>query len=158
MAKPGDTRTIILDDPAELPSVYDALNESLANLDFTDVFQDRIFPAMEHAHQGYFNSETDASGQAWAPLAASTIAKKGHSLILWETGKLENSLTSQTGDAIREAGTSEAAFGTSVPYATFHEEGTSKMPARPPVGVSEDLLETITGMIADSVIAQISGA
>ena len=160
--KAPDTRTIILDNPEDvdeaIQGVYDAITESLQEVNFQEAFETKVFPAIETAERGYFASETDSSGQAWAPLAASTIAKKGHDIILVETGALRASLVGVTGDSIRDAGADFGVFGTSDPKAMFHQEGTSRMPARPPVGVSEELLETIAGIIGDAVIAQISGS
>lgn len=156
--KAPDTRTIILDDIAELPDVYQALTDSLHDVDFQEAFQRKVFPAIERAEEAMFASETDSSGTAWPPLAASTIARKGHDIILVETGALRASLVGETGDSIRDAGADFASFGTSDPKAAFHQDGTSRMPARPPVGVSEETVDIIAGIIADECIAQISGA
>jgi phage gpG-like protein len=43
-------------------------------------------------------------------------------------------------------------FGTDVEYAIFHQEGTSRMPARPPVGLSETTLQTIVDGVADAAV------
>lgn len=81
--------------------------------------------------------------QKWAPLAQSTLRararrrrnrQKGQrfgSKILWDTGRLRSSyiytpVIHIEGNTMR--------YGTSVPYAKYHETGTRFMPARPVVG------------------------
>ncbi len=161
MAKHGDTRTIILDGPADLEGalegILDDLQESFHDVDCTEALTGKVFPAIERAEAGYFASETDSSGNPWAPLAPSTVARKGHDIILVETGAMRASLVGQTGDSIRDAGADFATFGTSDEKAAFHQEGTRNMPARPPVGASDELLDEIAGIIGDAYIAQLSG-
>lgn len=153
----GDTRTIILDDPAQLPGVYAALQTSLNAVDFQQVFTERIFPEIERVEHGFFDSETGPSGAPWAPLAQSTIDKKHHDLILWETGRLEDSVTGQTGDSVREAGAREMAFGTNRPFAGVHQDGSGNIPQREFLGFNDELLTFAVDVIADDVIRQISG-
>ena len=70
-----------------------------------------------------FDDEADPYGRAWAPLAESTIKRKGHSQILHETGALR-------------AGTQALAMGgkgieiVSLDYGQYHQSGTGTMPAR----------------------------
>lgn len=78
-----------------------------------------------------FSTGRDPStGDDWAPLAASTIAKrrvgkgkKQRYTTLVDTGTLRNSVATRVeGDQI--------VFGTNVPYGVFHQSGTRKMPQR----------------------------
>lgn len=113
------------------------------------------------AHAGYFATSTDPAGTAWAPLAPSTIERKGHDTILVDTGKLRASLTASSagGDAIRETfdngNQAGITFGTSVEYAGYHMSGASRMPARPEVGVNDKLADEMANTIADHVVRQI---
>lgn len=68
-------------------------------------------------------------GDKWAGLAASTLARKGPDpTILVDTGRLRNSITSETNfDGFRRASVS---VGTNVSYAKFHQFGTKFMPTR----------------------------
>lgn len=73
----------------------------------------------------------DDEGPGWAPLAASTRAAKGNDAILYETGDLSASLTDESqpgGFAIATHDTLH--YGSSVPYAGYHQRGTERMPKR----------------------------
>ncbi|MFA7097234.1 MAG: phage virion morphogenesis protein [Gammaproteobacteria bacterium] len=63
--------------------------------------------------------------EPWAPLAASTVRRKGHDKLLYETGHLGDSIT--LGDVTSR----EATVGTDAPYSIFHQLGTKRMAARP---------------------------
>ena len=91
-----------------------------------------------------------ASGPGWAPLAASTVAKKGSSEILVETGALEESLEGGTGSVVHIEAlnrTSQSVYmGTSVTdsrgkfYAGFQQYGFThasgmKVPPRAPINL-----------------------
>lgn len=81
-----------------------------------------------------FATQGVSSSGGWPPLAPSTIAKKGHSRILWETGTLARSLYSKNSPFhIESVFVKELVFGTRVKYARYHQLGTSKMPRRRPV-------------------------
>lgn len=70
-------------------------------IDFNDVF-DQLETYLEEVHTDYFQFEADPNGAPWAPLASSTVRKKGHDTILFEEGKLQESLTSPNSEfAIR---------------------------------------------------------
>ena len=67
-------------------------------------------------------------GPGWAPLAPSTIAsRKFPGLpILQQTGALMQSVVDHPVIIINQ---NELIYGTNNPYAEYHEEGTSRMPA-----------------------------
>lgn len=78
----------------------------------------------------------------WAPLNPEYAARKramGYgSRILVRTGRLRDSLT-QRGhvDAVFSASPKSMALGTGTPYAGYHQTGTSRMPRREPLRISE---------------------
>lgn len=81
--------------------------------------------------------ESGGFGQ-WAPLAGSTISRKGHDRILYETGALMESLTGGEGESFEVNG-SELLFGTDIEYAGYLKAGTSRMPARDPIPEVRDV-------------------
>lgn len=80
-----------------------------------------------------FATEGARWGQPWAPLKPATIAEKqrrGYPLsILVRTGELERSLSIRS-LSIERLYPQRMTLGTRVPYAHFHQDGTSRMPAR----------------------------
>ncbi|HEU4408114.1 MAG TPA: phage virion morphogenesis protein [Polyangiaceae bacterium] len=65
-------------------------------------------------------------GSAWAPLQA----RDGQPLR--DTGRLMNSFTAKASGSVVKV-------GTNTPYAPYHQEGTSRMPARPMLPDGDDL-------------------
>jgi phage gpG-like protein len=84
-------------------------------------------------------------GPGWQPLADSTITRKesgGYVMdILVRTLALQESLTSTGAPGSVNYMTPTSVFmGTDIPYAHFHQYGTSRMPARPVVSIN---IETV---------------
>lgn len=71
-----------------------------------------------------FVTKTDPAGNAWLPLAPSTLKrKKGRGSLLEASGIGKASLTNNPGDDFVEIGFGEAYMG-------YHETGTQRMPRR----------------------------
>lgn len=78
--------------------------------------------------------------------------------------RLATSLTTKTsqtyGDAIREVVSDSRgaalSFGTSVEYSIFNQEGTSRAPARPHVGLTTKFVDGMTNRIADHIVAELA--
>lgn len=95
-------------------------------------FRNRIEPQQ-------FSTEGGESG-GWASLSPEYEAWKSRhysgSTILVRTGALRSSLAGKAG-SITRINKWSAELGTSVPYAGYHQSGTSKMPKRPPIDLSQ---------------------
>lgn len=96
-----------------------------------------------------FDSEGASGGEGkWAPLAESTVKKKanrrvppgqGDPRILHDTRVMRLSLTAPNQLGSRwSLQKGMITFGTDIPYAQFHYEGTSRMPERRPVSFNEE--------------------
>jgi phage gpG-like protein len=89
---------------------------------------ERIAREMERNEQVYFRSR--GAGK-WAPLSIETEAYKAAegqgSVPLVASGRLRDSLTRA------RVTPHSVSIGTEVPYARFHQYGTRRMPARPPI-------------------------
>ena len=87
-------------------------------------------------YYGYLSDEFEQGGLPvpWAPLAESTIRRKGGSptQILVDSGVMRNSLTGpgHKGSYFR-VGDGWLEIGTRIRYAGFHQEGTYRMKTRP---------------------------
>lgn len=105
-----------------------------------------------------------ADAGPWKPLAASTIQERirlgfGPEPILWRTGALMESLTDRDADgAIFDVGPDHLTVGSDLFYAGFHQEGTSKMPARPMVGLSWTRGQAIKNRLRAFVYEQVRAA
>lgn len=139
--------------PVTMQHALDELTADAMDVHFADLLQE-FHGKLEGKHAEGFASAVTPGGQAWPPLRPSTINKKGHATILVETGKLKASLTGRTGDSIREVvdegpGRAGLSFGTDVPYAHFHQDGTLRIPQREHVGASEQTIDEFAEAIAD---------
>ena len=85
----------------------------------------------EKASQGQ-----DATGAPWEPLAESTIRRKGHSKILFETGDMLGSAYT------KKTGPKSAVLGIADEKILWHERGTESIPARPVLAPAKTHLET----------------
>ena len=102
-------------------------------------------------------------GTPWQPLARPRGRKRdrkkrkgqGADKPLRDTGLLMASLTAsgvgapQHVERVTESG---MIFGTSVPYASFHQHGTSRIPARPFLGISPRLQTALRRLITDYLV------
>lgn len=149
-----------LSDIGFLGGVYVEIEEAFKAASFVDPLTD-FLEVLEEQHGEMFDNERDSNGNGWAELAPSTIAAKGHDTILVDTGKMKASLVGSSGDSIRdviaEGGNQGLVFGTSDEKAHFHQEGTSRMPARPPVGIEEGKIDLLCNALADLLVEQLKG-
>lgn len=85
-----------------------------------------------------------ASGQSgrWAALSPRYAVVKfkrwGAVPILTASGALRDSLTSETSGSIVRKEKDSLTVGSSIPYGRYHQSGTRKMPARPPISLNEN--------------------
>lgn len=78
-----------------------------------------------------------SEGPGWAPLSPAYAARKRpQGPILTRTGRLRRSLTSRP-LGVEDIGRHEATFGSGVEYGVYHQRGTSKMPQRTVVRLTE---------------------
>lgn len=147
--------TIALNRIEELSSVFQDVSSVVANTDYQrelGEFQ-QIIVAQEAE---MFGGQKNAGGTPWAPLKPATIKRKRQNRILYDTGALMASLTNVGGSGnVHEAMPRELVFGTDIEYAGYLQEGTSKMPARPPFGLSETTLAKLAEMIADATVEKL---
>ena len=111
---------------------------------------------LESDERSFFQNERSPGGRKWKPLAQSTIKRKGHNVILRETGRLESSLVSVTGDSIAEATHRGLLFGTRAPHAWIHQDGAGHVPQREHTGITSKTLDKIVKDIAAATVSIIS--
>lgn len=84
-----------------------------------------------------FKTEGAYPGPRWKSLEDVYAARKsrqfGGRTILRRSDKLYKSLTRRTAGSVGRVGKNRLEYGTTIPYAVFHQDGTRKMPMRPPL-------------------------
>ena len=85
---------------------------------------------MERSTKLNFAKQSDPDGKKWEGLKPSTLAQKKTNAILRETATLVNSISSSSAGLI-----GQVSAGTE--YGIYHQTGTSKMPQRKFLGISE---------------------
>lgn len=135
-----------------LGGIYVLMEEQFRNHDYSDVLN-AFLPTLEETHKTHFDTQSDPAANPWPPLAPSTIRRKGHDTILYETGRLKASLAGKTEDSIRAVSERGQGllFGTSVEYAGFHQDGT-RLPRREHVGMVDETLQILVDSVADSAV------
>jgi phage gpG-like protein len=141
-----------LDSVAELGGIFLDIEQRFNGIDYTEpltLFQQTIAAGEAAAFAG----EREPGGSPWAALSPVTIAKKGHNRILYETGALMASLVTVGGPGNINAVSSRGSiFGTDDEKALWHTTGTSRMPARPPVGTNDEDVDELAESIADFAV------
>lgn len=150
---------------AETVQGFEGLNQFMVELE-REAMEINLAPAMEvelseleREHGEYFATATGPDGQPWAPLAPSTIKRKGHATILIDSDAMHKSLVEQAGDSIREivqGSTQALGFGTHDPKSPFHASGTPRMPARPHMGMTEQYVDKMVERTADFVVEELT--
>lgn len=108
----------------------------------------------------WMDQEQAPDGAPHAPLAASTVAKKGFSRILYEYGDLRESVAGSGSGHIEEVSGNSVVLGTDhqkngAPVASYLQNGTSRMPARPFVGATENMGDRAAELVGDAILGQI---
>lgn len=142
-------------DIGQFGSLFEDIQQQIETTDFFPVMHAAI-QLIADGEKAAFNAGHGPNGEEWAPNAESTKRRKGHGIVLFETGALEKSLVEVDGPGnINDAGSRELIFGTNVSYSLFNEFGTSRIPARPHVGISDQLIDALTEEIADYTVSQL---
>lgn len=107
-------------------------------------------------HMQNFRTRGAVDGSVWKPLdpeyAAWKLENYGARGILVADGSLRASLTFDNArGAIRDVRRTGMRFGTSLPYAKFHQTGTRYMPERRPLVTNQALYERLAQNMAEHV-------
>jgi phage gpG-like protein len=126
--------------------------------DLTPAFE-RMIPAL----QDYIARRIHTGGTLhnlppFAPLSPRYARYKAkhypNAPILVRTGRLFRSLTTNTDDTIADIQPDHLTFGTRVPYALYHQLGTRKMPARPPIKLSKPIQTQLLTILRNYLIQE----
>jgi len=82
-----------------------------------------LLDRLRQVERRQFDSQGAYGSGGWQALAPSTVAKKGNDRILVDSGALYAAMTGETGDSISVALPDGLDFGTTLPYAVYHQQG-----------------------------------
>lgn len=110
-----------------------------------------------------FGAQTDPLGNPWPALAPSTVARKGHSIIMIDSDRLAASESTRShgssGDEVREAvQTNDGCrieFGSNVEYGPYHNHPYKNRPARIHLGITDEYLDGVAERANDHRFDQI---
>ena len=149
--------TTLFDSFDSVNSLFSDISNRIRDIDYEPAMIASL-ELIADGEKAAFDAGQAPGGGAWAPNAPSTIKKKGHGIVLFETGRLEKSLVEVGApDNIHETSHRGLLFGTEVPYSIFNQEGTSRIPQREHVGMHEKLVDAITEEVADFAVEQLKG-
>ena len=111
---------------------------------------------LQALHMQNFRTNGAVDGSVWKPLdpeyAAWKLENYGARGILVADGSLRASLVfDNSRGAIREVRRTGMRFGTSLPYAQFHQIGTRDMPKRRPLVTNQAAIERLAENIAEHI-------
>lgn len=121
-------------------------------------------PMWENFQSQFHAEETNHFANApWEPLSRAYAERKqaehGNKPLLQVTEDLMKSFTeAKVKGAVRRMDDLSAEFGSDIPYARFHQLGTSIMPARPPLAdPDERVYGTLAGRYLETVVGRALG-
>lgn len=149
--------TVVLNGMAELQDYVAGYGERFLGLRFEPYLRD-VMVDLEQLHRQRFAAEQTPDGSPWPELSPATVERKGHDKILWETGRLLDSLGIETADSVREVVEEPAGvgltYGTSVPYGRYHQLGEG-VPLRVFFGVTEDEIKSMAERAGEHAAASL---
>lgn len=124
--------------------------------DLSDAW-DEVADVIMEGESRLFDTQGRAGAGGWAALAPATVADKARRgadpRVLHDSGALRASLTERGASGqVLEVRPDGLRFGTSVAYAAFHQHGTSRMPARPPLRLSETTRRKVVKVIQRAML------
>lgn len=144
----------------ELARKFDAVTDGIKDLNKLGVWDD-VQTAFYEIERDQFASEGNAARAKWKALSPAYAAQKlkrfGQKPILQATGKLYRSLTQANAEgSVVNKMPQELVIGSSIPHGIYHQTGTNKMPARPPIEIrmpsqKEKLLKPMREKLLDLI-------
>lgn len=142
---------------ANLQSWLDKLVALVQKPKLAEVIQQWLTHLAGELGKGFLQSR-GPDGQTWPALKQRR--PKGHNQghrPLIDFGDLLASVASDGNGHVEIVGDDSAEFGTNLDYAGIHQDGGGRIPARPFVGVSDEMADLVTDMVADELMKQIGG-
>ncbi len=139
----------------DIASLFTQIEVNADDFDFTETIG-VIADDLAETHEEYFDDQSDPMGNPWKELSPVTVKKKGHPVILIETNRMRSSVVNRrNANHVEEITTDALTFGTDDEKATFHQEGTDRIPQRQFMGWNEPAIDSAVDKIADAAVIQL---
>lgn len=125
------------------------LERTLSNPPLAEALE-RVLPNVREGIADNFAQSRSPDGIPWAPRKSG-----GDWPLLIKTGEMMRSVTTDGGNGFTDISPESLTIGSHVEYYGFHEDGTSRMPARPSLGLSEDALDKVGEVLADAILDEL---
>ncbi len=140
----------------QLRSIFADVANRFDSVDYTPTMS-ATADMLRERHERTYDAMTEPDGTPWAPNAPSTIARKGHGIVLVETHRLKPSvLEPGHPDHVEEIlpDGRGLSWGSSVPYGMVHQEGllAPKVPQRAFLGMTESSISQVLNSVADRAV------
>lgn len=136
MAEPAIAFTVTIAGERQIARVLTRIGSRVSDL--REPFSGMADDFFGNIEPEQFATEGSRGGEAWPPLAESTLRRKPPGLpILVRTGALRASFAGGA-ESVRKLGRRSMEIGTSVSYAAFHQTGAGPTPRRRPIHLTSD--------------------
>lgn len=107
------------------------------------------------------DQQVSPNGSPYAPLSPVTIKRKGHAKALYETGALTASVVGSGSGHVELINKDSVTLGTGHekkgrPVASILHHGQGNIPARPFIGVTDNMADRAAELVADDLLSQIA--
>ena len=154
MADPSFNFTVRVFGADTLAGTLDAVKKRAAR-PFTKTAAAELLQDDFQQHMDVTFSGKGRQGNKWPALSPTYAAYKnrvrpGRSLLVFD-GPLKASLTGQSKDTLFQKTHQAVVMGSKVPYATYHQDGTRRMPKRPLFVLTKGVAERWADIIRDEI-------
>lgn len=122
------------------------------NLDLKPLIKGEVLDAVREGIAENFDQARSPDGTAWPPRKH----LYPHPILVKSTA-MKRSVTEEGGEGYALVDETSLTVGSDVEYAAFHEFGTSKLPERSFMGVSEERLKDLDDVVADGILDLLLG-
>lgn len=156
---PAEGRSYSLEDFARRLGVT---VDQVARIDFRPALQVCSYLIQNDTRERFRKGE-DPDGRKWAPLKKKPRIPKGRGVDqpLWATGRLVASTGAAAPEHVEELSRDSLVIGTNLSYAAYHQYGTRHIPARPFMGIGDDLAKKLEDVLVkfaeDEIVKALGG-
>ena len=131
------------------------LGQQVSRMDYTQELTDfKWIIAQQPA--GMSANECDSNRSVWTPFLRSTVKRNGRNRILYKSRALRASLVNVSGPSeVSEVTPRGMVFHADASDTTYQQAAASCLPASPPIGTDEEMLDRFVNWVADATVEKL---